>query len=123
MSSFPLLYRPAVATLAALLLCACAAHRPPQERSFNPPELTQPPADGAIFHTGYSSGLFENSVARNIGDTVTVVLAEQTTAQKSSQTDTAKTTKDALAAPNVLGFPMTIHGTPEIGRASCRERV
>ncbi len=83
----------------------------------NLPKFPTPPADGAIFHTGYSAGLFENPTARNVGDTVTVVLQEATTAQKSSQTDTAKTTKDALSAPTVLGMPVTIHGTAVLSGA------
>lgn len=102
----------AAALAAALLLCACATRPPPEEQAINPPQLAAPPADGAIFHTGYSTGLFDNSVARNVGDTVTILLEEQTTAQKSSQTDTAKNTKDSLSAPTLLGYPVTIHGTP-----------
>lgn len=82
------------------------------EQAIELPQFTPPPADGAIFHTGYSSGLFQNPTAHNVGDTVTVLLEESTAAQKSSQTDTAKATKDALAAPTVLGMPVTIHGTP-----------
>jgi flagellar L-ring protein precursor FlgH len=98
--------------LACLLVAACATHPPIEEKqAVELPQFPTPPADGAIFHTGYSSGLFENPTARNVGDTVTVVLQEATTAQKSSQTDTAKTTKDALSAPTVLGMPVTIHGT------------
>ena len=100
------------ALAAALLLSGCATRRPPPEQALNLPQLAPPPADGAIYHTGYSTDLFDNSVARNVGDTVTILLEEQTSAQKSSQTDTAKTTKDSLAAPNVLGYPVTIHGTP-----------
>jgi flagellar L-ring protein precursor FlgH len=102
----------ALPAFACLLLAACATH--PASEKTQPVELPQfptPPADGAIFHTGYSAGLFENPTARNVGDTVTVILQEATIAQKSSQTDTAKTTKDALSAPNVLGMPVTIHGT------------
>ena len=76
------------------------------------PQFAQPPADGAIFHVGYSAVLFQNPTARNVGDTVTVILQEATAATKSSQTDTAKTTKDSLAAPTVLGNSVTIHGTP-----------
>src|SRR5579883_252012 len=97
--------------LVCLLLTACATHPSSEERqAVELPQFPTPPADGAIFHTGYSAGLFENPTARNVGDTVTVVLQEATTAQKSSQTDTAKTTKDALSAPTVLGMPVTIHG-------------
>lgn len=104
---------PALPALALALLAGCATHggRVPNE-AFNFPQLPTPPADGAIFHTGYGGGLFENPTARNVGDVVTVVLEEATTAQKSSQTDTSKTTKDSLAAPTILGLPVTIHGTP-----------
>ena len=98
--------------LACLLLAACATHRPALDQPLQLPHFTPPPADGAIFHTGYSAGLFDNPTARNVGDTVTVILQESTAAQKSSQTDTAKTTKDALAAPTVLGNSVIIHGTP-----------
>jgi len=104
--------RRALSALACLLLAACATHRPATEQPLNLPQFTPPPADGAIFHTGYSAALFENPTARNVGDTVTVILQESTAAQKTSQTDTAKTTKDSLSAPTLLGQNMTIHGAP-----------
>ncbi len=92
---------------ALCLLAACATHRgDAQKDAFNFPQPPAPPVDGAIFHTGYGDGIFENPTARNVGDVVTVVLEEATTAAKSSQTDTAKTTKDSLAAPNILGVPV-----------------
>jgi flagellar L-ring protein precursor FlgH len=103
----------ALAAVACLLLASCASRGAIGERqAIDLPQFPTPPADGAIFHTGYSAGLFDNTTARNVGDTVTVILQEATTAQKSSQTDTAKTTKDSLAAPTVLGNQVTIHGTP-----------
>ncbi|MGH8290237.1 MAG: flagellar basal body L-ring protein FlgH [Steroidobacteraceae bacterium] len=103
----------ALSALTLSLLAGCATHRGPvQNEAFNFPQLPTAPVDGAIFHSGYGGGLFENPTARNVGDVVTVVLEEATTAQKSSQTDTSKTTKDALAAPTILGLPVTIHGTP-----------
>jgi flagellar L-ring protein FlgH len=101
----------ALPALALALLTACATHRQRQEQAFNYPQPPTPPADGAIFHSDYNGGLFENPTARNVGDVVTVMLEEATTAQKSSQTDTSKTTKDSLAAPTILGMPVTIHGT------------
>lgn len=110
---FPAPLRGALAALACLLLAACATHPSFQKQAaLQVPQFTPPPADGAIFHTGYSQPLFENAVAHNVGDTVTVMLQETTIAQKSSQTDTAKTTKDSLAAPTLFGNQVTIHGTP-----------
>ncbi|HEV2270748.1 MAG TPA: flagellar basal body L-ring protein FlgH [Steroidobacteraceae bacterium] len=103
----------ALAVCACLSLAACATrHADEARQGIDLPQFPTPPADGAIFHTGYSPGLFDNPTARNVGDTVTVILQESTAAQKSSQTDTAKTTKDSLAAPTVLGNQVTIHGTP-----------
>jgi flagellar L-ring protein FlgH len=102
----------ALPAVALSLLAACATHRNRVEKqAFNFPQPPAPPVDGAIFHSGYGGGLFENPTARNVGDLVTVVLEEATTAQKSSQTDTSKTTKDSLAAPTILGMPVSIHGT------------
>jgi flagellar L-ring protein FlgH len=103
----------ALAAVGCLLLAGCALQHPREVRQpVELPQFAQPPADGAIFHVGYSAGLFDNPTARNVGDTVTVILQEATAATKSSQTDTAKTTKDSLAAPTVLGNNVTIHGTP-----------
>ena len=105
--------RGAAPVLACLLLAACASGRSLEEQqALSLPQFTPPPADGAIFHTGYGVGLFDNATARNVGDTVTVLLQESTSAQKTSQTDTAKTTKASLASPTVFGSPVTIHGTP-----------
>jgi flagellar L-ring protein FlgH len=105
--------RRAFPAAACALLAACATHRSLEQRAaLTLPHFTPPPTDGAIFHTGYSQPLFGNTTAHNVGDTVTVVLQETTIAQKTSQTDTAKTTKDSLAAPTVLGNQVTIHGTP-----------
>ena len=105
--------RGALCALACLLLAACATHPSFQKQAaLQVPQFAPPPADGAIFHTGYAQPLFENAVAHNVGDTVTVMLQETTIAQKSSQTDTAKTTKDSLAAPTLFGNQVTIHGTP-----------
>jgi flagellar L-ring protein precursor FlgH len=109
----PLRLRRALSAAVCLLLAACATHPTfRKQAAMNLPHFTPPPADGAIFHTGYSEALFGDSIAHNVGDTVTVLLQESTIAQKSSQTDTAKTTKDSLAAPTVLGNQVTIHGTP-----------
>jgi flagellar L-ring protein precursor FlgH len=99
------------AAFAACLLCACATQPALHyDQAFDMPQLPTPSANGAIFHAGYDTGLFQNPTAHNVGDIVTILLQESTTAQKSSQTDTAKATKDSLSAPSLLGIPMSIHG-------------
>jgi flagellar L-ring protein precursor FlgH len=67
--------------------------------------------NGAIFHTGHDVPLFENTVAHRVGDVLTITLLEATQASKSATTTTKKTTTEAMAAPTLLGVPLTIHGT------------
>jgi flagellar L-ring protein FlgH len=96
---------------AALTLAACAAHWPtPEEDDFAWPPEAPVATDGAIYQSGRDVALFENATAHHVGDTVTVHLVEQTAAQKSSSTSTAKTSKATLPGPTVLGNPVTIHG-------------
>ena len=100
------------AVFAACVLCACATQKALHyDQAFDMPQMPTPSADGAIFHPGYDAGLFENATAHSVGDIVTILLQESTSAQKSSQTDTSKTTKDSLSAPSLLGIPMTYHGS------------
>jgi flagellar L-ring protein precursor FlgH len=73
----------------------------------------EPPAsNGAIYQVGRDVALFENPVARHIGDTVTIVLSESTAAKKSATTNTAKSTNQTLPGINVLGKAVTIKGNP-----------
>lgn len=67
-------------------------------------------ANGAIFHTGHDLPLFRNTVAHRVGDVLTITLQEQTQASKSATTTTKKTTTEAMAAPTLLGAPLTVHG-------------
>jgi flagellar L-ring protein precursor FlgH len=67
-------------------------------------------ANGAIFHAGHDVPLFENAVAHRVGDVLTITLQEATNATKSATTTTKKTTTEAMAAPTLLGVPLTFHG-------------
>ena len=49
------------------------------------------------------AALFDNAVARRVGDVLTIVLEENTNATKSAITTTKKTTTEAMAAPTLLG--------------------
>lgn len=103
----------AAAVLLAVLPGCSTVPRPDEKFAATLPE-EQPvdlAPDGAIFHTGHDVPLFENTVAHRVGDVLTITLQEQTNASKSATTTTKKTTTEAMAAPTLLGAPLTIHGT------------
>jgi len=105
--------------LAAFALTACVT--PPHVDNFDATWPEEAPSsvasNGAIFQAGHDVALFENSVARHVGDLITIHLVEQTSASKSSSTSTQKTTKAALPGPTLLGKPVTLHGTEVLGAA------
>jgi flagellar L-ring protein precursor FlgH len=70
------------------------------------------PTNGAIYQAGREVVLFENPAARHVGDLVTIVLNESTAAQKSSSTNTSKSTTDTLPGMTILGKALTVHGVP-----------
>jgi len=71
-----------------------------------------PVADGTIYRAGYELALFEDKKARNVGDLITVVLQETTSASKSASTSTAKSSELDLPAPTIFGRGVTRNGTP-----------
>ncbi len=71
-----------------------------------------PPTPGAIYQSQSEMELASNPVARHVGDIVTIVLEEQTAAQKSATTDTSKATTDTLPGMTILGKALTVHGAP-----------
>jgi flagellar L-ring protein precursor FlgH len=74
-------------------------------------EPVAPASNGAIYQVGRDVALFENPIARHVGDVVTINLSEATNAQKSATTTTQKTTTDALPGVSLFGSPVTIHGS------------
>ncbi len=101
------------ATLMLAVLPGCSSVPHPDENFAATLPEEQPVAlepNGAIFHSGHDVPLFENTVAHRVGDVLTITLAEQTNATKSATTTTKKTTTEAMAAPTLLGMPLTVHG-------------
>ena len=102
-----------VALTAALALAGCVT--PPAEPDYSATWPEPPPAaeqaNGAIYQVGHDIALFENSVARRVGDTLTVQLNENTNASKKSSTSTSKSTSVELPGPTIAGRPVTVHGT------------
>jgi flagellar L-ring protein FlgH len=95
-------------------LAACQAPKPPKEDAQLSwaMEPVAPASNGAIYQVGRDVALFENPVARHVGDIVTIVLNESTAAKKSATTNTAKTTTDTLPGMTLLGAAATLHGVP-----------
>src|ERR1700751_5657236 len=66
-------------------------------------EPIAPASNGSIYQVGRDVTLFQNPIARRVGDTVTIVLNETTAAQKSAVTTTQKTTSDTMPGVSLLG--------------------
>ena len=101
-----------VLTLAVLTACQSPKPHKEDEQLSWAMEPVPPASNGAIYQVGRDMALFENPVARHVGDTVTIILNESTAAKKSATTTTAKTTNQTLPGMTLLGSPVTIHGTP-----------
>ena len=95
-------------------LGACETPHPPKDDDGMSwaAEPAPKPSNGAIYQTGREVALFENPIAHHIGDIVTIVLNEQTQAQKTSSTNTNKATSVALPGMTLLGKALTVHGVP-----------
>ena len=107
----------ALLVVVAMLLGGCAALQEDGGRDFEPawPDVAdtgvkaQP---GAIYVQGTETSLWNNVTARNVGDTLTVVLSESTEAEKSATTTAKKSSSAELAGPTIAGRPVTMSGTP-----------
>ncbi|MES1263221.1 MAG: flagellar basal body L-ring protein FlgH, partial [Peristeroidobacter soli] len=92
---------------AALLSGACTTLQEDGGREFEPswPEEAEAPKPiaGAIFAQGTDVTLWNNVTARNVGDTLTIRLAESTEAEKSSTTTASKSSNAALTGPTIAG--------------------
>jgi flagellar L-ring protein precursor FlgH len=103
---------------ATALLAGCASLHPAKKEKKDDDdglswaqEPVPPATNGAIYQVGRDVALFENPIARHVGDVVTIVLSEATNAQKSATTTTQKTTTDTLPGMSLFGSPVTIHGS------------
>jgi len=110
----PTTTRLAAGAMLALLTAACA-HAPPDyaagwEPALPPDPVPMASGNGAIYQQGQDVRLFENTVARRVGDTLTIRLVENTDASKSSSTSTKKGTSVDLSGPTIAGRPVTVNG-------------
>ena len=89
------------------LLAGCNTSVPPT--SIKQPMTATPasppvvmPADGAIFHSGVTDHpLFEDVRARNVGDTLTIIVAESTAGSRSTSDGSTMANSSASGTPTV----------------------
>jgi flagellar L-ring protein precursor FlgH len=94
----------------AVALAACSSIE--SKVYSTPPQLPVMPArevpmSGAIASPAQNLALFEDTKAHSVGDLLTVVLVESTTAQKSATTDTSKA--DDVSLPDVKVAGRDLH--------------
>ena len=117
----PTTTRLAAGAMLALFTAACA-HAPPDyaagwEPALPPDPVPMASGNGAIYQQGQDVRLFENTVARRVGDTLTIRLVENTDASKSSSTSTKKGTSVDLSGPTIAGRPVTVNGVEVLAGA------
>lgn len=99
-----------VGALIALAGCVSRPSEPDYHATWPEPLPEAAQANGAIYQAGHDVALFENAVARRVGDTLTIRLNESTNASKSSSTSTKKSTNIDIPGPIIAGRPVTANG-------------
>lgn len=99
----------AVIVAASTLLAGCATRpetivQSPLTARPQAANTIAPPANGAIFQTASYRPMFEDRRARLIGDTITIVINERSSAGKLAGSSASKTGSVSAAVPNVFGL-------------------
>lgn len=72
--------------------------------------MITPPANGAIFQTAAYRPMFEDRRARLIGDTITIIINEKSSAGKLAGSSASKTGTVAAGVPNIFGLFSSVTG-------------
>ncbi|WKE66713.1 flagellar basal body L-ring protein FlgH [Gallaecimonas kandeliae] len=106
-----------LALMVLLMLGGCASYgtKPiPDDPDYAPvlPAYDEKPlaATGSMFYDAGAQNLYADRKAARVGDIITILLQESTSAKKSANTDLKRNSKVDLPAPEVLGAPITIKG-------------
>lgn len=94
--------------LLVLVLAGCTTVPPTnvhQPMSVRPVPRENLAANGSIYQPGVSRTLFEDRRARYVGDTMTILIAETTSASTKSNTNVSKTGSISASVPTVSGLP------------------
>ena len=102
--------------LLAVLTTACQSIPPrdPAYAAVRPAAIPQTEqSNGAIYQAGHDVRLFEDQLARRVGDILTVQLSEATSASKDADTSLSKETDTSVTNPTLLGATPQFN-TPKI---------
>lgn len=111
---------PFVAMAALALLAGCAnvtptsiVDTPRTARPLTSEQLQARPTSGAIYQAGTYRPVFEDRRARHVGDVLTLVITERTTANKAGSNSSNKTSEVSVALPRPLrstfGNPLAVN--------------
>jgi len=101
-------YRPLWILGVCLSLMACAI-TPSSVINTSPPkprQVSAPPTNGSIFQAGNFRPLFADVRARHVGDVITIVLNESTTAGKQDTNSSSKSGSFKAAVTSTGGYPL-----------------
>jgi flagellar L-ring protein precursor FlgH len=98
-----------MAIAAGLLTAGCATQpetivKSPLTAKPQSNSVMAPPANGAIFQTSSYRPIFEDKRARLVGDTITIIINEKSSAGKAAGSSGSKTGTVAASAPNIFGI-------------------
>jgi flagellar L-ring protein precursor FlgH len=109
------------ATLAALALTGCMStptsivSMPMTARPLNTEQLQAAPSNGAIYQAAAFRPVFEDRRARHVGDVLTLVITERTTANKTGASSGNKSGSVSVGIPKKLqstfGNPLAVDNT------------
>ena len=94
--------------IATLVLAACNTVPPTnvhQPMTARPAPRNETQANGSIYQAGASRTLFEDRRARYVGDTMTIVISETTSASTKSNTNVSKASNISASVPTITGLP------------------
>jgi len=95
--------------LTVMLISACTTipptnvHQPMTARPV--PRQETAAASGSIYQAGTSRTLFEDRRARYVGDTMTILISETTSASTKSNTNASRSTSITASVPTISGLP------------------
>lgn len=93
---------------------------PPQEVSLPVKEI---PSDGSLWRESGQKGLFRDLRAREVGDLVTVNIAESSKASKKADTTTSRQSSISAGINNALGWETKIKDLTSLGNKGVRAAV